>query len=76
MLHLAPESAVLALTVHTVTSCPTLTVYEVVFAENAGERLPAETFRLARLALPETDVEAFFTVTVVLLAEHDTVSKL
>ena len=61
----APESAGVALMVQTVTSLSTFTVYDVLEAENDGDKVPADTLREARLALPEAEDEEFVTVTVV-----------
>ena len=59
------ESCVSALMVHTVTSEPTFTVYDVTDGENEGERLPADTDIYDRFALPETEGEELLTETVV-----------
>lgn len=61
----APESAGVALMVQTVTSLSTFTVYDVLEAENDGDKVPADTLREARLAFPEAEDEEFVTVTVV-----------
>ena len=65
----AAESCGVALMVHTLTSSPTFTVYDVLEGEKEGERLPAETLRLERFALLEAEDDGFVTETVVLLEE-------
>ena len=47
--------------VHTLTSSPTFTVYDVLEGEKEGERLPAETLRLERFALLEAEDDGFVT---------------
>ncbi len=67
---MAAESCGVALMVHTLTSSPTFTVYDVLEGEKEGERLPAETLRLERFALLEAEDDGFVTETVVLFRRN------